>query len=152
MATTDPAAACVVARALEVIGDRWTALVIRDAFYGIRRFDDFIADLGIARNVLADRLAKLVDAGILAKVAYQERPTRYEYRLTDKGRDLLPVFLTLWRWGDRWYADGEPPVEVQHRTCGHATEAEVVCRECREPLRLRELRVDPIPVRLPSRA
>src|SRR5919112_1114607 len=92
---------CSIARALEVLGDRWTLLVIRDAFLGLRRFDDFQRDLGIARNVLADRLGRLVDEGILERHAYQERPERFEYRLTEKGADLWPVLISLMKWGDR---------------------------------------------------
>src|SRR4051812_25620460 len=92
---------CSVARALEVVGERWTLLILRDAFLGVRRFDDFQADLGIARNVLTDRLGRLVNAGVLEKRAYSERPPRFEYRLTDKGRDLWPVVHALARWGDK---------------------------------------------------
>lgn len=152
MATTQLTDNCTVARALEVIGDRWTVLVLRDAFYGVRRFGDFVADLDIARNVLADRLAKLVDAGVMEKVAYETRPPRYEYHLTEKGRDLLPVMLTLWRWGDRWCAGDDPPVKLFHRTCGEQTHAEIVCSHCHEPLQRHDLRVDPVPVRVPERA
>ena len=90
---------CSVARALEVLGDRWTLLVIRDAFLGVRRFDDFQRELGIARNVLADRLARLVDEGVLERRRYQERPERHEYRLTAKGLDLLPVTMSLHELG-----------------------------------------------------
>src|SRR5688500_9730788 len=86
---------CSVARALEVLGDRWTLLVVRDAFLGVRRFDDFQRSLGIARNVLADRLGRLVDEGVLERRRYQERPERFEYRLTPKGLDLLPVTMSL---------------------------------------------------------
>ena len=92
---------CSVARALEAIGDRWTMLVIRDAFVGVRRFDEFQERLGIARNVLTDRLSRLVDEGILEKHEYQERPQRFEYRLTPKGVDLFPVLVSLMKWGDR---------------------------------------------------
>lgn len=142
---------CTVARALEIIGDRWSVLVLRDAFYGIRRFGDFVADLGIARNVLTDRLGRLVDAGVLEKRLYEEHPPRHEYRLTEKGHELLPVLLALWRWGDRWCAGDEPPVVLTHRTCGEPTHAEVVCSACREPLHRSELQVDPVPVLLPER-
>ena len=92
---------CSVARALEAIGDRWTMLVIRDAFVGVRRFDEFQQRLGIARNVLTDRLSRLVEDGILERHRYQERPPRFEYRLTDKGVDLFPVLVSLMKWGDR---------------------------------------------------
>src|SRR6185437_16671788 len=99
---------CSIARALEVLGDRWTLLVIRDAFLGVHRFDDFQRDLGVARNVLSDRLARLVDEGLLERRRYQERPERFEYRLTEKGLDLFEVLAALMHWGDRWYAPAGP--------------------------------------------
>lgn len=137
---------CSVARTLEVIGDRWTLLILRDAFYGIRRFDDLRRNLGVARNILADRLNKLVGHGVLERRLYEEHPRRYEYRLTAKGRDLLPVLLTLTRWGDRWEADASgPPTTFTHAKCGHKTLPTVSCSECGEELLLRELRVYPIP-------
>ena len=92
---------CSIARALEVLGDRWTMLVIREAFMGVRRFDDFQRNLGVARNVLTDRLGRLVEEGILGRMPYQERPERFEYRLTGKGVDLWPVMMSLMPWGDR---------------------------------------------------
>jgi DNA-binding HxlR family transcriptional regulator len=143
---------CSVARTLEVIGDRWSLLILRDAFYGVRRFEDFIADLGIARNVLADRLGKLVDRGLFVRDQYEDRPPRFEYQLTEKGRDLLPVLLAMMRWGDRWEAEAGPPVRMTHRVCGHVTEPTVVCDHCRADLVWGDLRAQPIPVRLPARA
>ena len=92
---------CSIARTLEVIGERWTMLIVRDVFLGLERFDEIQADLGVARNVLASRLERLVEGGVVAKVPYQERPTRYEYRLTEKGLDLWPVLAELTRWGNR---------------------------------------------------
>ncbi len=107
---------CSVARALSVVGDRWSLLVLRDAFLGIRRFDDFQRDLGTTRHRLADRLKKLVAHGILERVRYQQRPPRFEYRLTEKGRDLYPVIVSLTRWGDRWMAGkAGPPIELIHK-------------------------------------
>lgn len=136
---------CSVARTLDVVGERWSLLILRDAFYGVRRFDDFQRDLGIARNVLTERLNKLVGQGVLAKVQYEERPPRFEYRLTDKGRELLPVVLAMMRWGDRWTAaSSAPPVTLTHLTCGHVIEPVVSCSECGEELRLAELRAHPI--------
>jgi DNA-binding HxlR family transcriptional regulator len=99
---------CSVARALELVGERWTLLVVRDAFLGRRRFEEFQESLGIARNVLADRLQKLVEHGIFERVRYQERPERFEYRLTRKGRDLRLVLTALMQWGDR-YVSATPP-------------------------------------------
>ena len=126
---------CSVARALEAIGDRWTMLVIRDAFRGVHRFDDFQQRLGIARNVLTDRLNRLVDEGILAKHAYQERPERFEYRLTEKGLDLFPVLMSLMKWGDR-HAPEEagPPLVVLHRGCGGEIDARLRCAVCGESI------------------
>ncbi len=133
---------CSVARSLSLIGDRWTLLVIRNAFLGTRRFDDFHASLGMTRHVLADRLDRLVTAGVLRKEAYQERPTRYEYRLTEMGRDLYPVLLALTGWGDKWLDEGRgAPLVYQHMTCGHMTKPMMVCSECREPVNPREMTV-----------
>jgi len=132
---------CSVARAVDLLGDWWTPLVLRDAMYGIRRFDDFERSLGLSRNVLSQRLGRLVDEGMLAKVAYQERPIRYEYRLTDKGRDFFGVLAALMAWGDRWLAPDGPPITLHHTTCGHPTTAVVTCSECGEPLALRDVRV-----------
>ncbi len=135
---------CSVANTLDVIGDRWTVLLLRDAFLGVRRFDDFQEDLGIARNILADRLGRLVAAGIMETRPYQERPPRDEYVLTAKGKDLLDVLLTLWRWGDRW---APVPEEVQrdliHLDCGSATHAVAVCAHCGGELSRSNLRIEP---------
>ena len=118
---------CSVARSLEVIGEWWTLLVVREAFNGVRRFDDFQGRLGIARNVLATRLQGLVDHGILERRLYQQRPERFEYRLTDKGRDLYPILISLMRWGDKYTAgDSGPPVRLTHE-CGHDPAAMPAC-------------------------
>src|SRR5688500_13683640 len=100
---------CSIARSLEIVGDWWTLLVVRDALLGIRRFEHFQARLGIARNILTARLKGLVDRGILERHAYQERPRRFEYRLTKKGLDLFPVIIALKEWGDRWESERGPP-------------------------------------------
>jgi DNA-binding HxlR family transcriptional regulator len=99
---------CSIARALELVGERWTLLIVRDAFLGVRRFDEFRESLGIARNVLADRLNRLVEQGIFERVRYSEHPPRHEYRLTEKGRDLAVVLAALRQWGDR-YVSEKPP-------------------------------------------
>jgi DNA-binding HxlR family transcriptional regulator len=126
---------CSVARALEAIGDRWTMLVIRDAFHGVRRFEDFQARLGVARNVLSDRLTRLVADGILEKHPYQERPPRFEYRLTPKGVDLFPVMVSLMKWGDRHAPNPDgPPVTVLHRGCGGEVDERLLCDRCGEPI------------------
>ena len=142
---------CSIARTLEVVGERWSLLILRDAFYGVRRFDDFQQELGVARNILTDRLNKLVGHGVLEKSQYEERPPRFEYRLTEKGRDLLPVLLTMMRWGDRWAMTGDaPPVTLTHTTCGNDTHAILTCASCGEELRLGELRVHPIRINVPA--
>lgn len=132
---------CSVARTLEVIGEWWTMLVVREAFNGVRRFDHFQARLGIARNVLAARLQRLVDFGILERRLYQERPERFEYRLTERGLDLYPVLISLMRWGDRWLAgpDG-PPLTLNHEPCGHELGATLSCVNCGQEIRPRDVR------------
>jgi DNA-binding HxlR family transcriptional regulator len=133
---------CSVAQCLEVVGEWWSMLVIRDAFVGVRRFDDFQARLGIARNTLAQRLAKLVDAGVLAKRAYQDNPPRYDYLLTDKGRDLWPVLTAMRQWGDRHEAPNGPPVRVVHRGCGKGTDFVFSCSCCGEPVGARDVQIE----------
>ena len=131
---------CSVARSLSVVGERWTMLIIRDAFLGTRRFDQFQSNLGITRHRLSERLGKLVDAGVLVKVPYNERPLRHEYRLTRKGLGLYPVLLTLAHWGDEWMDKGEGvPMEYVHQTCGQKTQPVLTCSECKEPLRPEEV-------------
>ena len=123
---------CSIKGALEIVGEKWSLLVLREAFFGIRRFDDFHRVLGCARNLLSDRLAKLVDHGVLDRVANREpgQRTRHEYHLTEKGRDLLPALVALMQWGDRWKAgpDG-PPTEVLHRGCGAKVNAVLACED-----------------------
>ncbi|GAB5450383.1 MAG: helix-turn-helix domain-containing protein [Halioglobus sp.] len=131
---------CSVARALSVVGERWTMLILRDAFFGTRRFDQFQANLGITRHRLSERLSKLVDHGVLVKVPYQQRPLRHEYRLTRKGLGLYPVMMSLARWGDEWMDKGEgAPLEYRHLPCGHNTQATLTCSECGEALRPAEV-------------
>jgi DNA-binding HxlR family transcriptional regulator len=121
---------CSIAGALESIGERWTLLIIRDAFLGVRRFDDFQRGLGIARNILTARLALLVEQGILKRVRYQERPERFEYRLTEKGIDLWPMLVALLQWGDRHVYPGDPPVVITHRGCGGDVTDHRTCASC----------------------
>lgn len=137
---------CSVARTLDVVGDKWSLLVLRDAFYGVRRFEDFARDLGVARNVLTDRLGRLVDAGVLERRQYEERPPRWEYRLTAKGRDLLPVILTMMHWGDTWQAEVDGgPVDLIHDDCGTATHVLAVCASCEDALTPFNVRIEPLP-------
>ena len=131
---------CSLARSVDLLGDWWTPLVLRDAYYGVRRFEDFQRSLGIGRNILTQRLNRLVDEGMLERRPYQDRPVRHEYILTDKGRDFFPVVAAIVRWGDRWLAGDEgPPVTLHHVPCDHDMHAEVVCSHCREPLALRDV-------------
>lgn len=133
---------CSIARTLGILGDRWTLLIVREAFSGVRRFDDFRKHLDVARNVLTDRLQRLVDAGVLMQQPYQDNPPRNEYRLTEAGRDLQPVLIGLMQWGDRWLADAKgPPLQLEHIGCGHVTTAQLVCGHCKEPLEVRTTRL-----------
>ena len=136
---------CSVAQCLEVVGEWWSMLIVRDAFLGVRRFDDFQTRLGISRNILNVRLTSLVDAGVLERVPYQERPPRHEYRLTDKGRELWPVLTAMREWGDRWAAPGGAPLEVVHEACGEVMHPTFVCSACGEPVDRRSARVRPGP-------
>src|SRR5437588_246731 len=139
---TYPDQHCSIAGTLELIGERWTMLVLRDVFLGVRRFDDFQRDLGIARNVLAARLGRLVDEGVLERVAYQERPERFEYRLTEKGLDLWPVLATLMQWGDKHVMGGRPPVVLRHRGCGGEVTERLRCAKCGAELSARDVRAE----------
>lgn len=121
---------CSVSNALSVVGTRSAMLLLREAFFGTRRFDDFARRVGITEAVAAARLRELVEAGLLAKVPYQEpgQRTRLEYRLTERGRELHPIIVSLMLWGDRWLADSDgPPVELSHRDCGEPVEVHVSC-------------------------
>ena len=135
---------CTIARTLSVVGDRWTLLILRDAFLGTRRFDAFQASLGITRHRLADRLAKLVKHGVLRRERYQTRPPRWEYRLTEKGIDLYGVIVTIAEWGDTHMAGKKgPPVERVHRTCGHATRLRLTCEHCGGRVTARDMTARP---------
>jgi DNA-binding HxlR family transcriptional regulator len=137
---------CSIARTLEIVGERWTLLILREAFLGVRRFDEMQADLGVARNILDTRLRRLVECGILDRVPYQERPLRHEYRLTDKGRDLWPTIVSLMAWGDRHLADDAgPPVLLEHRDCGGGVDEHRICTRCGERLGPRDVRALPGP-------
>ncbi len=131
---------CSVARTVAVIGDRWTLMVLRDCFLGVRRFEDFQARLGISRTITAERLKHLTDEGVLKKVAYQDRPPRFEYRLTDKGLDLYPLVMAIVNFGDRHYAgEAGPPLLHRHKACGHDFEPVMTCSCCQEPIKAREV-------------
>jgi DNA-binding HxlR family transcriptional regulator len=136
---------CSIARALELIGERWTLLIVRDAFLGVRRFDDFQRSLGLSRGILTDRLTRLVEAGVLERRRYQERPPRYEYRLTQKGRDLWPVTMALAKWGDRYLAEEGPPRLFLHRGCGGEVTERLTCAKCGAELTVRDIETKPGP-------
>lgn len=125
---------CSIGQSLEVVGEWWSLLIVRDAFMGVTRFDEFQERLGIARNVLNQRLSHLVDEGIFERVAYSERPPRFDYVLTEQGRDLWPVIVALRQWGDRWRAPDGPPLQLVHRQCGHVADLVMVCQQCGEPV------------------
>ena len=134
---------CSVARSLSVVGDRWTLLILRDVFLGVRRFEDLQRNLGLTRHLLAERLRKLEEHGVLLRVRYRESPARYDYRLTRKGVDLYPILLSLVRWGDRWMADDlGPPMQVVHQTCGRVIAPALQCPECGGNLTAPDLRVE----------
>ena len=133
---------CTIGRALDILGDRWSFLVIREVFQGIRRFDDLTVRTGIPRTVLTDRLGRLVDAGILRREPYREpgARSRLEYRLTEKGLDLYPILLALHEWGDRYLADPEgSPIEFAHRSCGATVDLVMRCEAGHDLARTRDV-------------
>jgi len=137
---------CSIAQSLEIIGEWWTLLILRDCFLGIRRFDDFVERLGISRNVLTTRLDTLVDAGVLERRPYDDAGRRFDYVLTDKGRALWPVMTALRQWGDEWIlGEGNEPVLLEHRDHGHLTTAQMTCDVCGEVLDARAVRAVPGP-------
>lgn len=126
---------CSMARSLEVIGDWWTPLILRDLYLGLSKFDELASDLEISRNLLSTRLNALVDDGIVERRRYNEHPPRDEYALTEAGRDLVPVLMALTAWGDRWVAPAQgPPLRFRHHDCGAEFVPEVHCSECHEPI------------------
>ena len=136
-----PDQTCSIARSLEVVGERWTLLIVRDVLNGLRRFDELQENLGIARNVLAARLDKLVSEGILERRPYSERPVRHEYRVTEKGLDLWPAMIALLQWGDRHApSPGGPPVVLEHKGCGGAVTTHLSCERCGAELGVRDVR------------
>jgi DNA-binding HxlR family transcriptional regulator len=132
---------CSIRRTLDIVGEKWSLLVLREAFYGVRRFSDFERALGCARNILSARLGTLVGEGILTREPYRDPGSRarYEYRLTEKGLELFPALVALMHWGDHWTADPEgPPVEVRHRDCGERVAIELRCAAGHGPLTARD--------------
>jgi DNA-binding HxlR family transcriptional regulator len=135
---------CSVARTYDVIGEWWTPLIIRDAFFGVHRFEDFQRSLGLARNVLSNRLDRLVAEGIMERQRYEEHPPRDEYVLTDKGRELFPIIASMMAWGDRWNAgEAGPPLLLIHEACGEPATVSATCDRCGEPMSLAN--IHPVP-------
>jgi DNA-binding HxlR family transcriptional regulator len=133
---------CSIARSLEVIGEWWTLLIVRDAFFGVTRFEEFQDRLGIARNILAKRLETLVEHGVLERRCYDEARDRHDYVLTDKGRALWPVLVTIRQWGDEWIlGTGNEPITMVHTPCGSQTTAVLTCDHCGKQLHGRDVRV-----------
>ena len=129
---------CSVARTLDIVGEKWALLAVREVFLGNRTFDEMVRRTGAPRDTLAARLRTLVGAGILERRQYREHPARFDYHLTAAGRDLYPVIVTLMRWGDKYLADDDgPPLVLEHH-CGHQMIAQVVCEACGEPLQARD--------------
>lgn len=125
---------CSVARTLQLIGDRWSFLIMREAWFGVRRFDEMAEKLGIAPNILADRLERLVQTGIFQKNAYRKAGDRFDYRFTKVGHDLYRPMVVMMGWGDHWLSDTQPPLRLRHRSCGSDFNAIVVCSHCRQPM------------------
>jgi DNA-binding HxlR family transcriptional regulator len=132
---------------MDVLSDRWTFLILREAFFGIRRYGELQRNLGIARNVLAERLRRLVADGMLERVRYRTEPDWYEYRLTERALDLYPVIVGLMGWAQRHLAGDEDIVSVEliHRACGHPAEPYLACSHCHEPLKARDIEVSADP-------
>jgi DNA-binding HxlR family transcriptional regulator len=137
---------CSIRRTLDVVGEKWTLLVLREAFYGVRRFDDFARGVGCARNILSARLNTLVEEGLLRREPYREpgQRARVEYRLTEKGLELFPAVVALMQWGDRWAGDPDgPPVNITHRDCGEPVTVGMTCAAGHGPLSARDTRAEP---------
>lgn len=129
-------------QALSLLADRWSFLIIREAFSGVHRFGQLQRNLGIARNVLSGRLSKLVGHGLLERVRYRTEPDWFEYRLTERGLDLYPAILAFFRWADIHFGDpGRPAMSIRHRACGELTQPLLVCSHCREPLGAKDVEI-----------
>ena len=137
---------CSIARSLAIAGEPWTPLVIRDVYIGINRFDDIQRDLGVSRKVLAERLRHLVEAGMLERRPYSERPLRHEYALTEMGQEFVDVLMAMVAWGDRWTAgEAGPPALYRHRACGQITHVVPHCSACGEEMHSTDVEVEPGP-------
>ncbi len=144
-----PQQKCSIARSIAVIGDRWTLLILRDCFAGLRRFEQFQERLEISRTIIADRLSVLVKEQVLEKVVYNEKPLRFEYRLTRKGMGLRHVMMAILHWGDVYYAGASgPPYPLRHRTCGHTFAPYSACSHCKRPIEAADVEIVNNPVKL----
>jgi DNA-binding HxlR family transcriptional regulator len=131
---------CTIARSVDLFGEGWTLLIMRQAFFGTRRFEDFQNELGISRNILTLRLNRLVEEGLFKHVEYQQRPVRFEYRLTEKGRDVFPIVAAMAAYGDKWLVGDEgTPLILHHTGCDRDMHAVVTCSECADPLTVRNV-------------
>ena len=133
---------CSIARAVAQVGDEWTILILREMFLGTRRFDDFLRQTRMSSHLLAGRLKKLETLGVIWREAYSEHPPRSEYRLTTMGRDLWPVIIALKQWGDYWLGDGDAPVKIVHKDCGHLTQPQMTCPDCGHAMGARDARAE----------
>jgi DNA-binding HxlR family transcriptional regulator len=131
---------CSIEATLKTVGDRWTLLILRNIFRGIKRFETIQRDLGVARNLLSKRLNHLVENEVIERYLYQQRPDRYEYRLTPKGRDLSPSLIALMQWGDQWCSSENPPVMLIHVNCGSPLTHSVQCSTCETDVKANEIR------------
>ncbi len=138
---------CSVARSLELVGEKWALLAVREVFLGNRRFDEIVRRTGAPRDTMAARLRTLVDAGVMGRRQYSEHPVRHEYFLTDAGKDLYPVITTLREWGDRYLSDANGPPAVFEHTCGHTLATRLVCEACGEPVTVESRR---LPMHVPD--
>jgi DNA-binding HxlR family transcriptional regulator len=137
---------CSIARALSEVGDGWSLMLVRDAFYGRTRFSDFVTYSGAQKTIVSDRLKRLVADGIFERVEYEQHPIRHEYRLTDKGADLAHVMLALSAWGDRWLDNGKgAPIRITHTECAHDAGPRITCGHCAGELDAGNLRAEPGP-------
>lgn len=125
---------CTIARAVSLVGDEWTFMILREMFLGNRKFDEFLRYTGASAALLSQRLKKLEADGVIRREVYSDRPIRHEYRLTAMGRELWPAVIVLKQWGDKWLGDGPAPVEIVHKSCGNVTEPQITCSDCGQPM------------------
>jgi DNA-binding HxlR family transcriptional regulator len=130
---------CAMARTWAIIGERWTMMILRECFRGVRRFEDIQVKLQLGRNILSERLQMLVEEGILDRRQYQNNPVRHEYVLTEKGEDLYPVLLAMLRWGNKYKVE-VPPLQLMHKNCGHIMQPMTVCDGCESEIHRKDLR------------